>query len=122
MADKFDILDYLSGLTAYVFDKSVLKRVAMERDVMSVTGIDELDTKTRDLLRADLLYAAYLSPNVWASYTNQHGSYSKTVGSQTIYVDEKERLYSTFMAIYKRYDDDKCQEIEGSQGNLQWLL
>jgi putative lipase involved disintegration of autophagic bodies len=122
MADKFDILDYLSGLTAYVFDKSVLKRVAMERDVMSVTGIDELDTKTRDLLRADLLYAAYLSPNVWASYTNQHGSYSKTVGSQTIYVAEKERLYSTFMAIYKRYDDDKCQEIEGSQGNLQWLL
>lgn len=122
MADKFDILDYLSGLTAYVFDKSVLKRVAMERDVMSVTEIDELDTKTRDLLRADLLYAAYLSPNVWASYTNQHGSYSKSVGSQTIYVAEKERLYSTFMAIYKRYDDDKCQEIEGSQGNLQWLL
>ena len=43
MADKFDILDYLSGLTAYVFDKSVLKRVAMERDVMGATSIDDLD-------------------------------------------------------------------------------
>lgn len=122
MADKFEILDYLSGLTAYVFDKSVLKRVAMERDVIDATSIDELDTQTRDLLRADLLYAAYLSPNVWASYTNQHGSYSRTVGSQTTYVEEKERLYNTFIAIYKRYNDDKLQEIDDSQGNLQWLM
>ena len=121
MADKFDILDYLSGLTAYVFDKSVLKRVAMERDVMGATSIDDLDTKTRDLLRADLLYVAYLSPNVWASHTNQHGSYSRTVGSQTIYVGDKDRLYSTFIAIYKRYGDEKLEEIEGTQGNLQWM-
>lgn len=122
MADKFDILDYLSGLTAYVFDKSVLKRVAMERGVMYAESIDEIDAKTRDLLRADLLYAAYLSPNVWASYTNQHGSYSKSVGSQTIYVEEKERLYNTFIAIYKRYDDDKLHEVDDAQSNLQWLL
>lgn len=122
MADKFDILDYLSGLTAYVFDKSVLKRVAMERGVMYAESIDEIDAKTRDLLRADLLYAAYLSPNVWASYTNQHGSYSKTVGSQTIYVEERERLYNTFIAIYKRYDDDKLCEVDDAQSNLQWLL
>lgn len=121
MADKFDILDYLSGLTAYVFDKSVLKRVAMERNAFEATSLEELDQKTRDLLRADLLYVAYLSPNVWASHTNQHGSFSRTVGSQTIYLEDKERLYNTFIAIYKKYDDEKLYEIEGSQGNLQWL-
>lgn len=121
MADKFDILDYLSGLTAYVFDKSVLKRVAMERGVLEVGALADMDTKTRDLLRADLLYVAYLSPNVWASHTNAHGSYTETFGSQTVYVEEKERLYNTFVAIYKRYDDEKLAEIDSSHGNLQWL-
>jgi hypothetical protein len=62
MAIKFDILDFLSGLTGYVFDKSVLTRIAWERDVTDVTSYDELDAKTIDLLRADLLYTAYLSP------------------------------------------------------------
>lgn len=121
MAIEFNILNYLSGLTGYVFDKDVLTRIAWERDVTDVTSYDELEQKTIDLLKADLLYAAYLSPNTWASSSNSHGSYSKSIGSQQISVTDKERLYNTFMAIYRKYDDDKCQEIEGSCGTLQWL-
>lgn len=121
MAIKFDILDFLSGLTGYVFDKSVLTRIAWEREVTDVTSYDELDAKTIDLLRADLLYTAYMSPNTIAAHTNSHGSFSQTFGSQVISESEKERLYQTFMAIYKKYDDEKCQEIEGSCGTLQWL-
>lgn len=121
MVDKFDIIDYLSGLTGYVFDKAVLKRIALDRSVDSVTSYDELDAKMKDLLRADLLYVAYLSPNTWASHTNQHGSFSQTVGSQTMTNQEKERIYNTFIAIYKKYDDAKLEEIENEQGFLQWL-
>lgn len=121
MAITFDILDFISGLTGYVFDKSVLTRIAWEREVTDVTSYDELDAKTIDLLRADLLYAVYLSPNVTASNTLSHGSFSKTVGSQTTYMEDKERLYQTFMAIYRKYDDEKCEEIEKSYGTLQWL-
>ena len=64
MGERFDIIEFLSGLTNYVFDKAVLKRIALDRGVLSVTSYSELDDKTKDLLRADLLLAAYLSPNV----------------------------------------------------------
>ena len=87
---------------------------------VSVSDYAELDTRIKDLLRADLLYAAYISPNVWASSTNSHGSYTNTVGSQTVYTEEKERLYNTFVRIYKKYDDPMLEYIEDG-GDLQWL-
>lgn len=121
MAIKFDILDFLSGLTGYVFDKSVLTRIAWEREVTNVTSFDDLDAKTVDLLRADLLYTAYLSPNTIAAHTNSHGSFSQTFGSQAITDAEKGRLYQTFMAIYEKYDDAKFDEVVAIEGNLQWL-
>ena len=121
--ETFDIIEYLSGLTQFVFDKAVLKRIAYDRDVTDVTDYEELDAKTRDLLRADLLYTAYISPNVWASSSQSHGSYTKTVGSQTIYTEDKERLYNTFVSIYKKYEDPMLEEVESSDsGSLQWLL
>ena len=43
--EEFDILEYLSGLTGYVFDKAVLKRIAWEREVSDVTSFDELDVR-----------------------------------------------------------------------------
>lgn len=121
MVDKFDIIDYLSGLTGFVFDKAVLNRIAWERGVDSVTSYEDLDSKIKDLLRADLLYVAYLSPNTWASHTSQHSSFSQTIGSQTITTTDRERLYNTFIAIYKKYDDAMLEQIETEQGNLQWL-
>ena len=120
MEDRFDILEYLSGLTSFVFDKAVLKRIALDRGVMSVTSYSELDDKTKDLLRADLLLAAYLSPNVWASYTHSHGSYSQTTGSQTIYIEEKERIYNMLRKIYSKYDDAKLEEI-GEEYTMDFL-
>ena len=121
MAKKFDIIEYLSGLTGYVFDKAVLTSIAFERGVSDVEAFEELDKKTRDLLRADLLYHAYLSPNTWASSSQSHGGYSKSIGQQTITNEEKERLYKSFLSIYKKYDDEKVEEILGQEGNLQWL-
>ena len=79
-----------------------------------------MDAKTKDLLRADLLYTAYISPNVLASSTNSHGSYTKTIGSQTIYNEDKERIYNVFMGIYRKYNDEKLEEIDDSS-TLQWL-
>lgn len=120
MDEKFDILEYLSGLTSFVFDKAVLKRIALDRGILSVTSYSELDDKTKDLLRADLLLAAYLSPNVWASYTHSHGSYSQTTGSQTIYIEEKERIYNMLRNIYSKYDDAKLEEI-GEEYTMDFL-
>lgn len=119
--EEFDIIEYLSGLTTYVFDKAVLKRIAYDREVSKVNDYAALDQRTKDLLLADVLYTAYLSPNVIASSTQAHGSFSQTIGSQTIYEQEKERLYNTFFKIYSKYNDDKLEELKDSDSNLQWL-
>ena len=58
MAERFDIIEFLSGLTNYVFDKAVLKTIAFGREVMDVTSYAELDKKTIEMLEADLLYNA----------------------------------------------------------------
>lgn len=121
MAVKFDILDFLSGLTGFVFDKSVLARIAWEREVAEVTSFDELDAKMIELLKADLLFTAYLSPNIWASQTNSHGSFSRTTGSQTINAQDRKQLFNVFTAIYKKYNDNKLEEALALESNLQWL-
>ena len=119
--NDFDIIEYLSGLTQFTFDKAVLKRIALERSVAEIDDFEDLTQEQKDLLRADLLYTAYLSPNVWASSTQSHGSYTKSIGSQTMYTADKERLYNLIVGIYRKYDDDKLVEIEGNEATLQWL-
>lgn len=122
MASEFDIIKYLSGiLGGYVFDKAVLERIALERGVLEVTDYSSLDLKTKELLRADLAYAAYYSPYVWASSSQSHGSYTKTTGSQTISESDKERLYSIFAPIYQKYEDPKIDEILESGGTVEWI-
>lgn len=122
MTDKFDIIGYMAGMTAFVFDKDVLKRIAYDRNVYNIPDYYALSKKDKDLIFADLLYAAYISPTTWASSTNSHGSYSQTIGSQTINYKDRESLYNVFIGIYKRYNDEMLAVVETSDsGSLQWL-
>ena len=120
MAVEFNIIEYLSGLTGFVFDKSVLVRIATERRVLDVTSYDDMTKQTRDLLLADLLCAAYYSPNIWASYTHSHGSDSQTIGSQSLNTADKERIYNMFMNIYRKYDDEMLDQA-AEENTLEWL-
>ena len=120
MAEQFDILEYMSGLTGFSFDRAVLKRIAMERGVLQATSIDEIDSRLRDLLTADVLLVAYLSPTSTSSMTKQHGAFSQTIGSQTI--NDKDDIYNIIVYLYKKWDDDKLEEVESAGGDLQWLL
>lgn len=119
--EHFDIIEFISGLTPYVFSDSLLKRIAMERGVYGVDDYSSIEQRTKDLIKADLMYEAYLSPNVMASCTQQHGSYTNTIGSQQTYEAHRERLYNIFMSIYKKYEDPKADDIISDEGTLQWL-
>lgn len=122
MAIEFDIIKYLSGLLGgFVFDRATLEAIAWEREVTDVTSFDELDDKTKDLLKADLARAAYYSPNVWASSSQSHGSYTKSIGSQTLYEGNRERLYNIFSTIYKKYEDKALEEITDTDNTVQWV-
>jgi hypothetical protein len=122
MAIEFDIIKYLSGLLGgFVFDRATLEGIAFEREVTDVTSFDELDTKTKELLKADLARAAYYSPNVWASSSHSHGSYTKSIGAQTLYEGDRERLYNIFSTIYKKYEDAALEEITDTDSTVQWV-
>lgn len=116
MSSEFSIYEYIEGLTGYVFDKTVIERIARDRGVAEVTDYAALTQRDKDLLRADLLYTAYCSPNMMASHTNQHGSYSKSVGAQTVNRDE---LYQIFMGIYRKYGEEEM--LEGIGGVVRFI-
>ena len=119
MSEQFDIYEYLSGLTGFSFDKAVLKRIAMRRGVSNATGISDIDQRMEDLLTADLLLTAYLSPSSTSSITKQHGSFTQTIGSQTI--NSKDEIYDMLLLLYQKWDDDKLEEVEAIGGTMQWL-
>lgn len=118
MNTTIDIIEYLSGLTGFVFDKSVLKRIAFDRGVLNIEDCNVLTKQQKELLLADLLYTAYCSPNVMASYSTSHGSFSKSIGSQTI---DKEHVYKMFVDIYKRYDDEMLEKVDGMSNNIVFI-
>lgn len=115
--NDFDIIEYLEGLTGFVFDKTVLIRVARERGVKTVTRFEDLSQEQKDLCKADLLCTAYCSPEVWASQTAAHGSFSKTTGSQKL--QRKEKILKMALALYEKYD--AVPEEISEEGNMQWL-
>ena len=114
--DGFDIISYMSGLTGFLTDTDTLQGIALERGVAGVTSFNELTTRQKDLLRADVLYSVYIGPTTTASVNNSHGSYSKSRGSQNISEKDKERIYGIFMAIYRKYDDPMLETIEDAGG------
>ncbi len=115
-AIEFDILQYMSGLTGFTFDKAVLTRIALEREVDQVTAYAQLTKRQRDLITADLLLTAYLSPTVWASFDQAHGSFKKSVGSQTMY--NKEEIYNYLYNIYSQYEDEKLEELPDNSAHV----
>lgn len=115
-AIEFDLLQYMSGLTGFTFDKAVLVRIALERGVAEVTAFDQLTKRDRDLITADLLLTAYLSPNIWASFDQSHGSYKKGIGSQTMY--NKEEILDYLRGIYEEYEDEKLDEVPDNSAHV----
>lgn len=113
---EFDILQYMSGLTGFTFDKAVLTRIALKRGVANVTEYEELTEKDEDLITADLLLTAYLSPTTWASFNQSHGSYKKGVGSQTMY--NKEEILEWLRGIYGKYKDPMLDKVPDNSAKV----
>lgn len=117
---EFDIISYISSLTGFSFERGVLERIAMERGVINATSIEEIDARTKGLIKADLLFVVYTSPTTTGSYSRQHGAYSESIGGQSI--TDKANIYDMMMALYKKWDDKEMIEtLDDMEGGLQWL-
>ncbi len=122
MALTFDILDHLSGLTNFVFDKAVLKRVAFKCGVADITSAADMTDEKEDMCKIMLLETIVYGPHSTASSTNQHGAWTLTVGSQTITAAALESIKSELKRLYKKYgEDEKLEALEDTGGVMDWL-
>lgn len=115
----FSIIRYMSSLTGYVLDDSVLERIAMERGVDKVTDFADLTERDRDLLLADLLLVLFMLPSQTASFSKKHGSFSQVIGSQTI--TYKDDIYDMMMRLYRKWNDPKVETVEDMGGGFGWV-
>lgn len=119
---KFDIIDYLSGITNFIFDKSVLNRVALECEVAEVESFTDLTQEDKDKCKIALLETIVYGPYQTASSTNQHGAYTLTVGAQTITSAALESIKAELRRLYKKYDDsDKLDALDATDGEMKWI-
>lgn len=118
MNTAFNIIEYMSGLTSFVLDESIFKRIAMDRDVLDVEYVTELTEKQKDLLTADILMAVYLGPNNIPSLQHQHGQFSTSIGSQTI--KDREGILNWAKRLYAKWGDEKLDLIPES--SLSWMM
>ena len=119
---KFDILDYLSGITNFVFDKSVLNRVALECGVSEVESFSEITEEQKDRCKIALLETIVFGPYQTASSTNQHGAYTLTIGAQTITSAALESIKAELRRLYKKYsNEDKLDALDATDGEVRWI-
>lgn len=111
-----EIIEYMSGLTGFAFDESVLKRIAADRGVEHVMYVSQLSQKAKDLLLADLLWTASFGPNNIPSFQHQHGQFSTSIGQQTI--GNRDRLYDMAMRLYRKWGDERADLV--SDSCLSW--
>ena len=122
MSIKFDIIDYLSGLTAYVFDVSVLRRVAMDNGVAEVREYNELDAEQIDRCKMSLLETLVLAPSQSASQTNKHGEYQMQTGSQMLTDKTREAIKAELRMLYRRYgEDERLQHLDSADTTMEWI-
>lgn len=122
MSIKFDIIDYLSGLTAYVFDVSVLRRVAMDNGVAEVREYNELDAEQIDRCKMSLLETLVLAPSQSASQANKHGEYQTQTGSQMLTDKTREAIKAELRMLYRRYgEDERLQQLDSADATMEWI-
>lgn len=119
---KFDILKYLSGMTNFVFDKAVLERVAIKCGIINIESFADLTEEIEDECKMLLLETIVYGPHQTASSTNQHGSYTQTVGAQTITSAALEGIKAELRRLYNKYSkDDKLETLNAANGEMKWI-
>ena len=118
------VLEWLKASTTYSrFDEQNFIKIALDRGCNPDDDVyDEsvVTKRQRELMTADIIFAAVLlSPSNTSSLQQSHNGYQKTIGSeQDFYQDEKIKYA---IRMYKLYDDDKAEILEGIQKKIKFI-
>lgn len=118
--EAFDVLDYLSGLTNYVFDKAVLKRVAARRNILYAESYGDIDEETEKLCTKDLLITVLRGPWSTASRTRKHGTFEEVTGQQTITANALEEIKSQIRQLNNELGITQDDGIPNASTN-EWV-
>ena len=81
-----------------------------------------LTEEDRDRCKAALLETIVFGPYQTASSTSQHGSYTLTVGAQTITSQALETIKTELRRLYTKYSEDaKLEALNASGGEIKWV-
>ena len=118
------VLEWLKASTTYSrFDEQNFIKIALDRGCNPDDDVyDEsvVTKRQRELMTADIIFAAVLlSPSNTSSLQQSHNGYQKTIVSeQDFYQDEKIKYA---IRMYKLYDDDKAEILEGIQKKIRFI-
>ena len=123
MADsKFNIINYLAGMTGFVFDKDVLQRIALDCGVSEVIEYSELTQENKDRCMIALLRTILNTPYSTASHTSKHGEWQEQIGSQSLTAAFREDIRAQLKKLAQKYDDEELlEELEDMGATLQWM-
>lgn len=122
MADTFNIIDYLAGLTRFTFDKVHLQRVAYDCGVSAFTDYSEMTEELRDKCEIELLKLIVYGPYTSASVKNKHGNYEVQVGSYTLTSTQLESTKARLKTLLRKWgEEDEAEEVDDAGGCLTWI-
>lgn len=108
MSDEQTILTisaYLYGCVNFPITEEAMLCILSDRDVLMDTPVTELEAKTRDLLKADVMKWVCLSPNKSGSISDSDNGWSHSEGGYTLTSSDKTLLMNEANAIYEKYEE-----------------
>lgn len=96
---------YLYGSVNFPIPEEAMLCILTDRDVTMSTPASDLDVKTRELLRADVLKWVCLSPNKCGSVSDSDNGWSHSEGGYTLTSADKSLLKNEANSIYEKYDE-----------------
>ena len=118
------VLEWLEASTMYSsFTEKNLVKIALDRGISPDADVydEEVVTKKdRDLMSADLIYAAVLfRPSDTASLSQSHNGFQKTVGQEKDYYQDTKIKYA--IGIYELYGDERAATLENIQHKIKFI-
>lgn len=121
--DKQTAYSYLNSLTRFVFEKDVYDRIAAEQGLLddAYASISDIPEQVKDFCLI-ALYEVIVNGSPWSVASNSvsHGSFTHTVGTETITAAAMERIMRALRRLYKKYGmDDLADEMDS--GGTIWV-
>lgn len=105
------------------FTKDNFIKIALDRGISPDADVyDEsiVTKRERDLMSADLIYAAVLfRPSDTASLQQSHNGYQKTIGQEKDYYQDTKIKYA--IGIYELYGDERAATLENLQRKIKFV-